>query len=567
MANGIVEYTIRLNDLASPAMRNFTATVSRSNGSFDKTSMRMLRRYALVTKSIETNARAARDMQMNVASLTRNVDTLTRSLQRAGSVKPQGGSMLGDILKGNIASGAIMGGVQMLTQGIGTAIQEAFGRQQIQASFRQIAETPAMGEALTEQLRVLSRDTILGSEVFKQAQTMMAFGMESSVVTDRIKRIGDLTLGDAQRAQSMTLALAQMTATGRLQGQDKLQMVSAGWNPLQALSESTGMSMAALEEQMSAGKISADMVWQALERATDEGGKFYGVMDAIANTPMGQYQQMMGSVNETVISIGQTLMPIVTWIMQIVNNYILPLVDVLLPYIEKSIQSVTLLLQNIFAALQPIFSTLSGITESGGMFSKIVAYASNLFNRLVPVVGKIVGFVADMVSYFVELIDKSYLWQGIIEGVEGVVGIIVNVVDAVIDGLKWLFYNVVKPIDEMFVKITNTIIRMLGLTPKSVKASSASGGSVNRQSSMPGITGTQSGNLSARMSANNAASQQSASTISGGGQKIITIQVAKLFDDININTATLREGVQELESMVLEALSRVLAQGALTAQS
>lgn len=559
MADNRVEYTIYLRDVASPTMREFTATVLRGNNAVNTTSRNMLRRYATISRSLQDNARAARDTQASIASLTRNVDMLTRSLQRAGSVKPAGGSVLGDILKGNLASGAIMGGVQMLTQGISTAVREAFGRQQIQASFRAIAESPALGDALTEQLRVLSRDTILGSEVFRQAQTMMAFGIDSRLVNDRIRRIGDLTLGDAQRAQSMTLALSQMTATGRLQGQDKLQMVNAGWNPLQAISEATGISMAQLEQQMSDGKISADMVWQALERATNAGGKFHGVMDAIANTPMGQYQMMMGSVHETVIGIGQALMPIVTWLMQIVNNYVLPLADRMLPYIETVMQAVSGLLQTIWGALQPIFDVFSGLATSGGTFARLISGVSNIFRALVPVVGKVVSLVADMVGHIVTMIDQSMLWQGIMEGIEGIANIVVSVINAALDGLKWIYDNILKPLDKLWSKIVNQAITLLGLKPRAT--------SNQAQSSMPGLGGAPAGQvqqLATSIAGNNTDTSAATSSITGGGQKVVNINVAKLLDNININTSTLTEGVQEVEQIVLDMLARVLAQGALT---
>ena len=55
------------------------------------------------------------------------------------------------------------------------------------------------------------------------------------------------------------------------------------------------------------------------------------------------------------------------------------------------------------------------------------------------------------------------------------------------------------------------------------------------------------------------------STISGGGQKVININVQKFFDSINFTTNNLRETATDLERTVLEVLSRVLVQGAASA--
>jgi hypothetical protein len=46
--------------------------------------------------------------------------------------------------------------------------------------------------------------------------------------------------------------------------------------------------------------------------------------------------------------------------------------------------------------------------------------------------------------------------------------------------------------------------------------------------------------------------------ITGGGNKNIIINLQKLFDNINISTTQLREGVNDVEQMVTEALLRVL---------
>ena len=79
-----------------------------------------------------------------------------------------------------------------------------------------------------------------------------------------LKQIGDISMGNAERFNSLALAFAQMSATGRLMGQELLQMVNAGFNPLKTMSETTGKSMETLKDEMSKGAISADMVAKAL---------------------------------------------------------------------------------------------------------------------------------------------------------------------------------------------------------------------------------------------------------------------------------------------------------------
>ena len=77
------------------------------------------------------------------------------------------------------------------------------------------------------------------------------------------------------KLSSLTLAFSQVQSTGRLMGQDLLQMIGQGFNPLQIISEKTGRSMADLKKDMENGAISADMVTEAFKIATSEGGRFF----------------------------------------------------------------------------------------------------------------------------------------------------------------------------------------------------------------------------------------------------------------------------------------------------
>ena len=77
-------------------------------------------------------------------------------------------------------------------------------------------------------------------------------------------------MGNAERFQRLALAFSQVSAAGKLQGQDLLQMVNAGFNPLQEISKKTGESMLELKERMSDGRISLKEVEEAMKSATSE---------------------------------------------------------------------------------------------------------------------------------------------------------------------------------------------------------------------------------------------------------------------------------------------------------
>lgn len=121
-----------------------------------------------------------------------------------------------------------------------------------------------------------------------------------------IKSIGDISMGDSQKFGSLTLAFSQMSAAGRLMGQDLNQMINAGFNPLQVISEKTGKSIAQLKKEMESGAISSQMVADAFSSATAEGGKFHGMIEKSADGIRNAQNQLTGAIQDTLNSIGES---------------------------------------------------------------------------------------------------------------------------------------------------------------------------------------------------------------------------------------------------------------------
>lgn len=163
-----------------------------------------------------------------------------------------------------------------------------------------------LGKKLYEDIKQFSVSTpLMMSDLAKGAQTLLGFNMEAEKIMPILRQIGDISMGDAQKFNSLTLAFAQMSSTGKLMGQDLLQMINAGFNPLVVISEKTGKSISKLKDEMSQGKITVEMVEEAFRSATSEGGKFNGMLEkqskgikgAVSNL-QGAYQDMLNDIGE-----------------------------------------------------------------------------------------------------------------------------------------------------------------------------------------------------------------------------------------------------------------------------
>ena len=217
----------------------------------------------------------------------------------------------------------------------------------------------AMYERISEYGKVTPYDK---AGLLEAQRTMMSFGMSGEAAFSTLQQIGDIAMGDSQKLQSLALAFAQMSSTGKLTGQDLMQMINAGFNPLNEISKVTGKSVGVLKEEMSKGAISADMVSEAFRRATSEGGLFYGAIEAASETTAGRMASFRDTIEEIKVSIFNYLGDFGLWI--------------------STISEVMVPLSQVMPLLTGVFGLMSKIKllNWAGMWSsiKVFLYASRI---------------------------------------------------------------------------------------------------------------------------------------------------------------------------------------------
>ena len=196
----------------------------------------------------------------------------------------------------------------------------------LEVSFRTLLGDEEKAARLIGDIRKFASSTPLQmNDISAGAQTLLGFNMEEEKVMPTLKAIGDISMGDSQKFQSLTLAFAQMRSTGKLMGQDMLQMINAGFNPLVQIAEKTGKSIATLKEEMSAGKISVDMVTQAFMDATSEGGKFNGMLEKQSLGIKGSMSNLQGAIADMFNEIGEkgngAIVDSIRILQKLVQNY------------------------------------------------------------------------------------------------------------------------------------------------------------------------------------------------------------------------------------------------------
>lgn len=204
-----------------------------------------------------------------------------------------------------LAIGAAIGGVKKV-------INLSLEAEQSATSLKVLTGSLQTSQRLIEDFRRMDRESPLSFSAFQDsAKTMMQFGVQARQLTPILDSMSKLSLGNEERLKSMALAFGQVSAAGRLTGQEVLQFVNAGFNPLQQMAKDTGLSVATLRKEMEAGAISVRMVEKAFMNATKEGTNYYNMNEELANTALGKLRKMQTSFEALGKSIGDELTPVI----------------------------------------------------------------------------------------------------------------------------------------------------------------------------------------------------------------------------------------------------------------
>lgn len=192
---------------------------------------------------------------------------------------------------------------------LGTSLfKSAAQMEQISVSFEVFTGSAETAKNMLAQLKDQAlKSPMQFQDITKGAQTLLGYGLTAEQVIPITRMLGDISGGNADKFGRLSLAFGQVNASGRLMGQEVRQMINAGFNPLQAISEKTGESMASLTKRMHDGKISVQEVANAFTYATSEGGRFFGNADKQSQTLQGQFNKLQESVTFALAEIGTEL--------------------------------------------------------------------------------------------------------------------------------------------------------------------------------------------------------------------------------------------------------------------
>ena len=199
---------------------------------------------------------------------------------------------------------AVIGGAGVL-KALGSEMIRVRGEfQSMQTSIETMVGKDMAGQLIPQIKELAKISPLTMSDMVGAEKMMLGFNIQAEDTIKYLKAISDISMGESSKFNSLTLAFSQMSAAGKLMGQDLNQMINAGFNPLQIISEKTGKSIATLKDEMSKGAVSAEMVQQAFIDATSAGGKFYNMSENASKTINGQLSMMQDALDSVFNELG-----------------------------------------------------------------------------------------------------------------------------------------------------------------------------------------------------------------------------------------------------------------------
>ena len=164
-------------------------------------------------------------------------------------------------------------------------------------NFKVMLGNEELAAAKISELRKMAASTPFAlSDLTEGTQTLLQFGIAADDTTGVLKQLGDISLGNADKLQTLVRAYGKMSSAQKVTLENVNMMIDAGFNPLNQICDATGESMSDLYKRISDGRVSFEELQYAVQAATSEGGQFYNGMLEASQTFSGRMSTLKDNV-------------------------------------------------------------------------------------------------------------------------------------------------------------------------------------------------------------------------------------------------------------------------------
>ena len=178
--------------------------------------------------------------------------------------------------------------------------------QKLEVAFTTMLGSKEQAEKLMEQMiRTAATTPFSLQDVAGGAKQLLAYGIEAERVNETLIRLGDIAAGLSIPLGDLVYLYGTTRAQGRLYTEDFNQFTSRGIPMIEMLADKFGVAESEVKGLVEAGKVGFPEVQEVIEKLTNEGGKFGGLMEAQSKTIAGQISNIEDSIETMFNEIGK----------------------------------------------------------------------------------------------------------------------------------------------------------------------------------------------------------------------------------------------------------------------
>lgn len=191
------------------------------------------------------------------------------------------------------------------------AVKAATDFEKVRTTYGALLGDVEKGNALFEELKTFSASTPLSFDTLNAAaQNFLGAGFAADELTAKMRMLGDVALGDADKFSRLSLQFNQVKTKGKAELEELKIFAEAGIPIFEELAKMMGVSTEEIFKMTSEGKIGFEELNGVLTRLTGEGGKFHNMMQTISGTTAGSLSNALDNLKITAAELGEALLPI-----------------------------------------------------------------------------------------------------------------------------------------------------------------------------------------------------------------------------------------------------------------